>query len=180
MKIVILTGSPRKNGNSARMVSSFAEEARRFGSEVEVFDTAFMKIDGCRHCENCYKKGRPCIFEDDFNGIAEAVEKADGIVFASPLYWSGFSAQLKTCIDRFFCFYNGKGISGKKYALLGSCQDTDGSAFAGMLMTYRGVLSLLGGTHVGEVLVTGVYGCGEVEKTDGCERAKELAGRFFC
>ncbi len=179
MKIVILTGSPRKNGNSAKLVKAFTEEAERFGAEVEIFDTAFMNIGGCRHCENCYKKGRPCLFEDDFNKIAAAVENADGVVFASPLYWSSFTAQLKACIDRFFCFYNGKGITNKKYALLAACQDSTANAFAGMFLVYRGVLSLLGGTHVGEVLATGVYAADDIKKGNCCEQAKELARRFF-
>lgn len=178
MKIVILTGSPRKNGNSAKLVSAFAEESRLFGNEVEIFDTAFLKIDGCRHCEGCYKTGKPCVFEDDFNRIASAIECAEGVVFASPLYWSSFTAQLKACIDRFFCFYNGKKLSCKKFALLGTCQDVTESAFAGMLLVYRGVITLLDGVHVGEVLVPNVYAMGEVEKTDGIDRAKELARRF--
>lgn len=179
MKIVILTGSPRKNGNSAKLVKAFAEEACRFGGEVKIFDTAFMNIGGCHHCDNCYKQGRPCIFEDDFNKIAAAVENADGVVFVSPLYWSSFTAQLKNCIDRFFCFYNGKGIANKKYALLATCQDSAANAFDGMLLVYRGVLSLLGGTHAGEVLATGVYAPDDIEKTHCCEQAQALARRFF-
>ena len=178
MKIVILTGSPRKNGNSARLVSAFAQEARALCNEVKIFDTAFLKIDGCRHCEGCYKMGKPCVFDDDFNRVAVAIEQSDAVVFASPLYWSSFSAQLKACIDRFFCFYNGKKLSSKKFALLGTCQDSTENAFAGMLLVYKGVVSLLGGVHVGEVLVPRVYAMDDVEKTDGITRAKELAARF--
>ena len=70
MKITVITASPRKNGNSFAMTKAFIDEAERLGHTVNRFDAAFMKIGGCHACQACYKTGKACSFDDDFNIIA--------------------------------------------------------------------------------------------------------------
>ena len=76
-KVVVITGSPRKNGNSFAMTDSFIQAAEAKGHTVTRFDAAFLKIGGCHACETCFKTGKACSFDDDFNTIAPAILEAD-------------------------------------------------------------------------------------------------------
>lgn len=68
-KIVVITGSPRKNGNSFAMTDAFINAAQEKGHCVTRFDAAMLNIGGCHACETCYKTGKACSFDDDFNDI---------------------------------------------------------------------------------------------------------------
>ena len=85
--IVVITGSPRRNGNSFAMTKAFTNACEAKGHSVTRFDAAFMNIEGCMACENCYKTNHACIAHDDFNTIAAAVEKADLVLLSCPVYW---------------------------------------------------------------------------------------------
>jgi multimeric flavodoxin WrbA len=123
-KILVLTGSARKGGNSNRMAQAFAEAAAANGNEVKVIDTAGLKLNFCHGCETCYKTGKPCSFDDDFNTIAPAILEADVVVFSTPVYWYTIPAQIKCVIDRMFCFViGGKDIAGKGYAVITCCEE---------------------------------------------------------
>ena len=92
-KIVVITGSPRKNGNSFAMTDAFIKAAQAKGHTVTRFDAAMMKIGGCHACETCYKTGKACSFDDDFNRIAPAILEADTLVFTMPVYWYSWLAE---------------------------------------------------------------------------------------
>lgn len=87
-KIVVVTGSPRQNGNSNTMADHFMKAVEKKGHTVIRFDAAALKIDGCGACNMCYKNGHVCTHDDDFIPVAQAIADADGIVFASPIYWA--------------------------------------------------------------------------------------------
>lgn len=177
-KIVLLTGSPRQKGNSAALATAFEAAAQKKGHTVTRFDTARLKVAGCLACDSCYKKG-PCIVEDDFNTLAPAIEEADAVVFAAPLYWYTFPAQLKAVFDKFYAFsVAGRPIAGKQCALLATCEEDDPAAFEGMRLPYTKSVQLMGWQPVGEVLVTGVNAAGDVHGTDGEARAAALAELF--
>lgn len=117
MNIVVVTGSPRKNGNSFAMTEAFIKEAEKCGHKIERFDAAMMKIGGCHACMTCYKTGKACSFDDDFNIIAPAILNADAVVFTMPTYWYSIPAQIKGVIDRLFSLVvGGKDIAGKNSA----------------------------------------------------------------
>ena len=99
-QILILTGSPRPNGNSFLLAEAFKKGAEEAGHTVHRFDTAHVEIDGCRACNQCYQHGKACVFDDDFNLLAPHLEKADVLVLATPLYWFSFPAQLKAALDK--------------------------------------------------------------------------------
>lgn len=86
-KIVVITGSPRKNGNSFAMTEAFIKAAEKKGHTITRFDIATMNVGGCRACETCFKTGKACSFNDDFNTIAPAIQEADAVVFSTPVYW---------------------------------------------------------------------------------------------
>ena len=178
-KIVILKASPRKNGNSNMLAAAFAEEAQRAGAFIAEYDTANMKVGGCRGCYGCMKKGE-CVFHDDFDKIAEDLRDADGIVIASPVYWYTFPAQIKAVMDRWFSLcVTGKDFSGKKAALLSCCEEETEETFAGIRFAFEKTMALMKAEIAGEVLIPKVSDVGEIRNTDGEEQARELARKFF-
>lgn len=176
--IVVLTGSPRKNGNSFAMADSFITAAKNNGCNVVRFDTAFMNIGGCRACDACFSKGGACIFDDDFNEIAKAIESADVIVFVTPVYWYSFPSQLKAVIDKFYSYFVAeKDWDGKKTALISCCEE-DITTFDSVLMEFNKSMELLKAPSVANVLVPNCCEIGAINKTDGVARAAELAEKF--
>lgn len=138
MKVLVITGSPRKKGNSFAMVEAFVNEAEKLGHSVKRFDAAFMKIGGCHACQTCFKTGKACSFDDDFNIIAPAIMEADAIVFAMPVYWYSIPSQIKGVIDRIFSFcVAGKDISGKKCCLITCCEEHDPHRHGRSARAYR-------------------------------------------
>lgn len=175
-KIVVLTASPRKNGNSNTLAMAFIEEARKKGHKVTRFDTAITNITTCRACDACFAKAKPCAIDDHFNCIAEAIDDADILVFASPVYWYTFPAGMKLVIDKFYSFMvGGKDFSGKECILIACCGDEDEEAFKGMAFAYEKSMSLLKCRDIGRILIAGVQDEGDIEKTDGEKRVRELA-----
>jgi len=179
MKILVITGSPRKNGNSFAMTEAFVNRATELGHTVQRFDAAFMNIGGCHACMTCYKTGKACSFDDDFNNIADAILEADAVVYTMPVYWYSIPGQIKNVIDRIFSLVvGGKDISGKKCGLIACCEENDISVLDGVRMPVERSAALLKWNMVGEVLITGVFGAGEIANTDGCKKARELAEKF--
>ncbi|MDO4648197.1 MAG: flavodoxin family protein [Eubacteriales bacterium] len=117
MKITILNGSPRKQGNTQIMVDAFCKGANEAGHITEVLPIATMNINGCIACKYCFAHDGVCSQKDDMSKVLESIDKADMVVFASPIYWFDISAQLKTVIDRMYA--RGKvGFHFNKTALL--------------------------------------------------------------
>ncbi|MCB4791599.1 MAG: flavodoxin family protein [Elusimicrobia bacterium] len=107
-KILILSGSPKKNGNTASLIEWFSEGARSKGSKLEVIQTAFLKTraNGCLSCRKCQKLDKyECAVNDDIKPVLAKMLEADVIVMATPLYFFGASAQIKMVFDRMFCLY---------------------------------------------------------------------------
>lgn len=175
-KIVVITGSPRKNGNSFAMTDAFIKAAEAKGHSITRFDAAFMKIGGCHACETCYKTGKPCSFDDDFNTIAPAILEADAIVFTMPVYWYSIPAQIKGVIDRIYSLVvGGKDIAGKECALITCCEEEDLSVMYGVRVPMERMCAFNKWQMVGEVLIPGVLNVGDIDKTDGCKKATALA-----
>ncbi|MEY8334136.1 flavodoxin family protein [Lachnospiraceae bacterium 47-T17] len=175
-KIVVITGSPRKNGNSFAMTEAFIKAAEEKGHTVTRFDAAMKKVGGCHACETCFSTGKACTFEDDFNTIAPAILEADAIVFTMPVYWYSIPAQIKGVIDRIFSFVvGGKDIADKECALIACCEEEDMSVMDGVRIPMERMCALNKWKMVGEVLIPGVLHAGDIDKTDGCIRAAALA-----
>lgn len=113
MKIVIVNGSARK-GNTLAAIEAFSDGAKET-NEIEVLQADKLKIDYCKGCDacECYKG---CIDKDDTNPTVDKLVSADMIVFATPVYWWGVSAQLKLVIDK--CYCRGTQIKGKKIGVI--------------------------------------------------------------
>lgn len=138
-----------------------------------------MKIGGCHACMTCYKSGKACSFDDDFNPIADAIFEADAIVYTMPVYWYSIPAQIKGVIDRIFSLVvGGKNIAGKKCGLITCCEEEDMSVLDGVRIPVERSASLLKWEMAGEVLIPGVLNIGDIEHTDGCKQAAALADQF--
>jgi multimeric flavodoxin WrbA len=177
-KIVVITGSPRKNGNSFAMTDAFIKAAERKGHSITRYDAADMEIKGCNACESCFKTEMACIIDDDFNRMAPAIEEADAVVFATPLYWYTFPAKLKAAIDKFFAFYVGKRDIGNKECALMVCCEGEAECMEGISFAYKHTIELMEWRSVGEVLVPFVNIPGDIHKTDGTLQAEKLADMF--
>lgn len=178
-KIAVITGSPRKNGNSFAMTDAFIKAAEAKGHTVTRFDAAMKKVGGCHACETCFKTGKACSFDDDFNTIAPAILEADAVVFTTPVYWYSIPAQIKGVIDKLFSFVvGGRDIGGKECALITCCEEDDLSVMDGVRIPIERTAALIKWHMVGEVLVPGVLNPGDIEKTDGCAQAAALADKL--
>ncbi len=178
-KIVVITGSPRKNGNSFAMTEAFIKAAEAKGHTVTRFDAAMSRLGGCHACETCFKTGKACSFDDDFNTIAPYILEADAVVFTAPVYWYSIPAQIKCVIDKLFSFcVAGKDIAGKECALITCCEEDDMSVMDGVRIPIERSAALLKWKMVGEVLVPAVLNTGDIEKTDGCKQVAALADKI--
>lgn len=124
MKILVLNGSPRLNGNTIHMVNGFKAGAEDAGHSVQIENVARMNIRGCMACEYCHTKEKGvCVQKDDMQKVYQEILSADMLVFASPIYYFTLSAQLQSAIHRTYAIDIPENI--KKTALIMS----SGSAY---------------------------------------------------
>ena len=175
MKILVITGSPRKNGNSDLLAKAFIEGAEQAGNEVMLFEAGRAKISGCMACNSCFVKGTACSFDDDFNTLAPMLEDAGMIVFCTPLYWFGFPGQLKSAIDKLYSFVTGDKKLKITEAILMVCAETgDAGDFRGIVTAYELMLNYLGWKNREIVTVPNVNKKGDILNTGSLERAKNI------
>ncbi len=134
MNILVLNGSPRTNGNTAAMVKTFVEGAETKGHQTTVIDVCKKKIAGCLGCEHCHTKGHgACIQKDDMKEVYKALESAEMLVIASPIYYLGYSGQLQCAIHRTYAMGIPRKL--KKAMLLLSSGSSD--VYEGAIYEYR-------------------------------------------
>ncbi|HJD96156.1 flavodoxin family protein [Mailhella massiliensis] len=163
MNILVLTGSPRKNGNSAILADHFIQGAEEAGHKVARFDAAFRNVHPCTACNSCGMNG-PCVFRDDFSFVREHILRADVVAFATPMYYFGISAQLKAVIDRFYAI-SSLLHTPKKAVLLMSYANHSARDESPILTHYEVLLEYLGWTDAGRVVAPGAWPAGAVERT---------------
>jgi NAD(P)H-dependent FMN reductase len=176
MKILILTGSPRKNGNSFVLVDNFIKGAEVAGHHVERFDAAFKNVHTCIGCNHCGMNG-PCVFKDDFEFVRQHAVDADMVVFASPMHYFGLSAQLKTVLDRFYAINDmitTKDAPHKKAGLIVTYANPTFEVAAPIEREYELVLNYLGWQDVGRLIAPGVWSAGTINQTDYPQKAYEF------
>ena len=175
-KIVILNGSPRRNGNTSTLVKAFAEGAESAGNTVTEFFLDEMNIRGCRGCFGGHSSREcPCVQSDDMDKIYPAVRESDVIVLASPLYYWNMSGQIRTAVDRLFALEEGDGnrLRGheRASALLMSAE---GNGFEDVLVYYNHLMEHLQWTNLGHVLAGGNMDAGDIEGKPEIQQACQL------
>lgn len=174
MKIVMVTGSPHKAGTSALLAENFIKGAKEVGHEVFRFDAAFEEVHPCIGCDKCECGKFPCVFEDSMMKLYPELKKADLLVFVTPLYYHGASAQIKTVIDRFHGIDNDLVGTGKKAMLLVTAADAAPRIMNGIVGSYHEMLHYLKWQDCGKVLAYGCSARKNIEKTDYPQQAYEL------
>ena len=161
MKIVVLFGSPNRKGSTNILVEEFRRGAEESGHLVEVIDICHADIHPCTGCVACGYEG-PCVQKDDVDVIRQKLLASDMVVFATPLYYYGMSAQLKTVVDR-FCAYNSSLNSRHiKSALLTVAWNADDWTFEALTAHYKTLVKYINFDDKGMILG---YGCGSPAMT---------------
>ncbi len=161
MRIVILEGSPNKNGSSNMLAEQFQKGATEAGHSVQIIDAAHANIHPCTGCIHCGYEG-PCSQKDDMDEIRQKILEADMMVFVTPLYYYGMSAQLKTLIDRFCAFNSSIQRKHMKSALLTVAWNSDDWTFDALEAHYHTLVKYLNLKDQGMVLGKG---CGSPSMT---------------
>ncbi len=108
-KVLIISSSPRKNGNSQALCVQFAEGAKESGNQVHLIRLAEKKIGFCYACDGCMRNGGTCVQKDDMAEILNLFQEADVLVLATPIYFYGITAQMKAFIDRTYPIWQNLG-----------------------------------------------------------------------
>ena len=176
-KVLVLTSSPRKNGNTSKMADAFICGAEQAGHKVFRFDAAFHNIKGCIACDTCWSTGEACSIADDFNKLAALMESCDVLLISVPLYWFGFPAQIKGAIDKLYA-YGGSGglrpLAIKESYLFVCGGDSDKDEYRPILISYEGMTSFLGWKDRGVIQTGGLDAEGAIEKSGILEKAEEM------
>lgn len=174
-RIVVLNGSPRRNGNTSALIDAFREGAEGAGNTVEVFFLQKMDIHGCRGCFGGGKNpDHPCVQRDGMDLIYPAYRNADVVVLASPLYYWNLSGQLRTAFDRLFAVAecDPNYTNPKKECVLLMAAEGDG--FDEVELYYDSLMRHLGWADRGKVLCGGVMKEGDIKGHEGLEEARAL------
>ena len=174
MKVLLITGRPHKTGTTAALTEQFTKGATEAGHEVFRFDSAFAKVHPCIGCDKCMTGKNPCVFQDDMQKLIPKLLEADLVAFSTPLYYHGYSAQLKAVIDRFHGIDDLVRGTGKKAVLLAAGASPYAWIMEGLTATYRTELRYLGWQDQGTVLAVNCYSKEDIEKTDYLKLAYEL------
>lgn len=172
-KICVFLASPRENGNSDKLAFSFVKGAKEAKNEVDVVAIRECSINGCISCEYCYAHKGTCSQQDDMQKIYEILSKTDVVVFASPIYYQSFPAQLKAVIDRLYVSENRDfPITG---AILLATYATPGAQMAEQTIAYyKCLIKYHGWIDKGIITISGMDERNDILGNQGLKNAYEL------
>lgn len=175
-KIVILNGSPRRNGNTSTLVKAFTEGAESAGHSVTEFFLDRMNIHGCKGCFGGHSSREcPCVQSDDMDRIYPVVKGCDVLVMATPLYYWNMSGQIRTAIDRLFALEEGDGNllrgHGRSGALL---MAAEGHGFEDVTFYFDHLMEHLKWNNLGHVLAGGNGDVGDIQGKPEIQAAYDL------
>lgn len=169
--VLILSSSPRPNGNSRALCASLLQGALSAGHTAEILDVAALQIHPCGGCEYCYLHSNQCVIRDDMDLVWEKIDCSDVLVFASPIYFFHFSAQLKLVIDRLYARY--RTMHPTESALLLTAADGE-SVMKAAKLTYQKIVKCCGLTDRGMVLAPHVWEAGDIQEHPALGEAYQL------
>ncbi len=171
-KVLIISSSPRKGGNSDLLCDRFALGAREAGHEVTKISLAGKIIGFCTACGICRESGI-CRQQDAVGPFLEEMMGADVIVLATPVYFYSMCAQLKALIDRTVAIY--PKLTNKEFYFIMTMADTDEGMFKGTVEALRGFLACYDGSReMGMVQAMNVYEKGAVRESPAWDQAYEM------
>ncbi|MDD7578488.1 MAG: flavodoxin family protein [Elusimicrobia bacterium] len=135
MKVLLINGSPRANGNTFTALSEAAKALQNEGVETEIVSIGAKAVQGCIACRKCAELGR-CVFQDElYNSLREKLDGCDGIIIGSPVYYAGPNGSLCALLDRLF-FSCGAKLAYKPGASVAVCRRGGASATFDRLNKY--------------------------------------------
>lgn len=175
-KVLILSGSPRKGGNSDLLCDEFLKGALESGNEAEKIFLRSKKVAPCSACYNCRDHGGKCAVQDDMAEILDKMQEAGVIVMASPVYFYSIDAQMKAVIDRSVARWTN--IPNKEfYYIMTAAEDSD-TVMDCTLECFRGFAACLNGSkEMGVIYGKGVYEAGEIREMPAMREAYEMGKR---
>ena len=172
-KVLILSGSPRKGGNSDLLCDEFLRGAQESGNQVEKVFLRSKKVAPCNACYYCKNSGGKCAIPDDMAEILDKMQAADVIVMASPVYFYSIGAQMKAVIDRSVARWTN--IPNKEFYYIMTAADSEDEAFDTSLACFQGfAVCLKGSKEMGVIRGGGVYEAGTVRETKHMAAAYEM------
>lgn len=172
MKILAISGSPRKGGNTDIMVETFVKAANERGHVCQIVYLSEKHPNPCLACNACRsKEDELCVQKDDMQEIYEMMQQSDMIVLASPLYYFTVSAQLKCLIDRFYA-RGSRGTSIRASALF---IDSGSPGYEGAEYMYRRSVSFLGWKDMGIIEIPGMKSKGAMAQCPQLDKVVEFA-----
>lgn len=172
-KVLILSSSPRRGGNSDTLCDEFMRGAKESGNQVEKIFLKDKHINYCTGCSVCSMHGKPCPQKDDANEIVEKMIAADIIVMATPVYFYTMSAQMKTLIDRTCARY--LEIKDKEFYFIISAAETSIPMMERTIEGFRGFLDCLEGPKErGVIYGVGAWKVGEINDKTSMSEAYEI------
>lgn len=172
-KILVVHCSPRIGGNSSMLADVFVKGALESGNEVKRIDIGRADISGCMACEYCFKHDGECVQQDDMQQFYPLLREYDTLVWATPMYFYNFPAQLRAFQDRMFCQI-GKPFTIEQTALLMCFEDDNASRADGAVESYRICADYCKLENLGEILVNNVYEKGAIDGNPGLQSAFDL------
>lgn len=174
MNILILNGSPHPNGTTAQLRAAFEAGAKSKGHTVTTFHTAKEEIHACLGCDHCRNTDDGCVFKDSMEKLNPLLLSADCIVFVTPLYYFGMSAQIKAAIDRFYANNTKLREQSKKAVLIAACGDADSWALDALDAHYHTLCNYLHWENAGELNALGMYTPADLPNSNYVEEAEKL------
>jgi putative NADPH-quinone reductase len=174
MNIVMLTGSPHKNGTSMLLADEFEKGAREKGHQMTRFNAAFMKVSGCRGCDYCTEHNGDCVLKDDMQAVYKPLLEAGLVVFVTPLYYWDMAAQLKSVVDRFYSVDRALTTPPKDTMLLATCHSSEPWAFDALKEHYKALQRHLNWQDRGILLAQGMGVRADIENSEYPLKAREM------
>lgn len=171
--VLILSGSPRKGGNSDLLCDEFARGAQDVGNTVEKVFVRDEKIAPCIACYYCSDHDGTCVIKDGMAEILDKMQAADVIVMASPVYFYSIDAQMKAIIDRTLARWTN--IPNKEFYYIMTAAENSADVMTCTLECMRGFAKCLQGSkEIGVIEAKGVYEAGDVRTTAYMEEAYNM------
>lgn len=171
--VLILMGSPRKDGNSDILCEEFARGAAEAGNKVEKIRVADKDIHPCIACYHCRDNGGECVFKDDMKDVLQKMIDADVLVLASPVYFYSIDAQLKAVIDRTVARW--LEVKNKEFYYIVTMADEEATSADTTLACFHGYADCVeGAVEKGVIIGGGAYEKGEVRECPAMAQAYQM------
>jgi multimeric flavodoxin WrbA len=172
-KVLVLSSSPRRGGNSDLLCDQFAKGAQEAGHHAEKVFLKGRNINYCTGCGTCLNGKKPCPQKDDMAEVLEKMVAADVIGMATPVYFYSMCGQMKTLIDR--CCSRYTEIINKEFYFIVTAADTDKRLMERTLEGFRAFTSCLDGAkEKGIIYGTGAWNIGDIKKSEAMKQAYEM------